>query len=112
MARGSEPFRVVIIGKGFGQRVLRPAFKKDPRWKVAAVVSRDWESALDAAIDAVAIAVPPASQPPIAIAALERGLAVLCEKPLAASLDEAERIAAQRRGGVPAMIDFELPEIP
>lgn len=112
MAAGSE-LRVAIIGRGFGERVLAPAFRRDPRWNTVAVVSRDWQRVLhETAIDAVAIAVPPFEQSQIAIAALQRNLAVLCEKPLASTLADAERIAANTPENVPAMIDFELPEIP
>ncbi len=40
-------------------------------------------------LDFVDIAVPPADHAPVAHAALDRGLHVLCEKPLATSIDEA-----------------------
>ncbi len=45
-------------------------------------------------IDAVAVSTPNAFHEEAVIPALERGLAVLCEKPLADSLESAERIAA------------------
>lgn len=62
-------------------------------------------AAADLALDGVVIATPNALHPPQAIAALERGLAVFCQKPLAIDAAEAERMiaaarAADRRLGV------------
>ena len=47
----------------------------------------------DASLDAVVIASPDHTHPDLAITALEAGLWVLCEKPLATNLDEAWRVA-------------------
>ncbi len=58
----------------------------------------DARSLLDAEtglIDFVDIATPPSDHAPIALDALERGLHVLCEKPLAASIDEARAMLRQ-----------------
>lgn len=123
--------RLAIVGAGFGRRVLLPAFRGDPRFSVVALCTRDEAAAVQAAqedgvehgfgdwrklletvpLDAMAIAVPPDEQPEIAAAALAKGIAVFCEKPLAASVIDAGKIAAAQNG-VPAMIDFEFPEIP
>lgn len=56
----------------------------------------------DPAIDVVDIAVPPANQPAIAMAAIEAGKHLLCQKPLATSLDDAHElvIAAEEKGVV------------
>lgn len=48
----------------------------------------------DEGIDAVSICTPPASHAGIAIACLERGLDVLCEKPLALTVSEARSMLA------------------
>jgi len=45
-------------------------------------------------VDVVSICTPPAFHAGLAIAALEAGVAVLCEKPLATTVDDAERVAA------------------
>ncbi len=45
-------------------------------------------------VDAIIICTPPRSHADVAIAALQRGIHVFCEKPLAASVDECRRIAA------------------
>ncbi len=62
-------------------------------------------------IEAVVIAVPPAAQPEIALAALARGKHVFCEKPLAPTLEMAGlMLEAARRSGAAHMIDLEFPE--
>ena len=59
----------------------------------------------EAELDAVVIAAPTTAHVPLALAAIERGIAVLVEKPLAATVDESMRIvAAARRTGVPVQV--------
>jgi predicted dehydrogenase len=59
----------------------------------------------EAELDAVVIAAPTMAHLPIALVAIERGTAVLVEKPLAATTDEALRIlAAARTVGVPVQV--------
>ena len=56
-------------------------------------------------LDALVIAAPTTAHVPLALAAIERGVAVLVEKPLAATVDEGMRIvAAARRRGVPVQV--------
>jgi predicted dehydrogenase len=56
-------------------------------------------------LDAVVIAAPTTAHLDIALAAIERGIAVLVEKPLAASVEEGLRIvAAARERGVPVQV--------
>ena len=62
-------------------------------------------------IDAVDIAVPNALHSAIAIAAAEAGKIVLCEKPLASSLEEAERMAKAVQG-VPNAVWFNYRRLP
>ena len=129
----ASPLNIGIIGLGFGSQVHVPAFRRDPRCHVAAIAGRsaekaarvadglsitrsygDWRTIIeDRAIDAVSIAVPPSEQPAIAIAALEAGKHVFCEKPLGSKLDDAARLfeAAAARRLVHA-IDFVFPELP
>jgi len=55
--------------------------------------------------DAVSIAVPTRLHAEVALACIERGVPVLVEKPLAASVDEGEQVrAAAESGGVPLMV--------
>ncbi|HEV7810595.1 MAG TPA: Gfo/Idh/MocA family oxidoreductase [Candidatus Limnocylindrales bacterium] len=59
----------------------------------------------EADLDAVVIAAPTTAHVPLALAAIDRGIAVLVEKPLAATTDEAIRIvAAARASGVPVQV--------
>ena len=59
----------------------------------------------EADLDAVVLAAPTTSHLSLALAAIERGLPVLIEKPLAASVDEGlEILVAARRRGVPVQV--------
>ena len=125
--------RVGIVGSNFGRTVLLPAFRADRRCEVVALAGRDAQKAADHAreagiarafkswaelveddaIDAVAIATPPALQPDIAIQALQRGKAVFLEKPMAATIAQADALLEQaQQSKRPVMIDFEFPELP
>lgn len=59
-------------------------------------VQPDIAGILSAGLDAVVIAAPDAFHPDLAVAALDAGLHVLCEKPLALTLAGCDRIAAAR----------------
>jgi predicted dehydrogenase len=70
-----------------------------------AAVLGSYEEMLDAALDGVVIATPSAMHAEQAVAALERGLAVFCQKPLGRTAQEARRVvwaarAADRLLGV------------
>ncbi|HEX5012550.1 MAG TPA: Gfo/Idh/MocA family oxidoreductase [Candidatus Limnocylindrales bacterium] len=59
----------------------------------------------EADLDAVVIAAPTTAHVPLALAAIERGIAVLVEKPLAATVDDGMRIVATaRERGVPVQV--------
>lgn len=59
----------------------------------------------EAELDGLVIAAPTTAHVPLALAAIERGVAVLVEKPLAATVEEGMRIvAAARAGGVPVQV--------
>jgi predicted dehydrogenase len=124
--------RIGIVGCGYGAQVLVPAFRADPRTEVVAIAATgraraqaaaqtlgiprfvdDWRRLLDAGfLDALAIAAPPDVQTEIATAALECGLHVFAEKPLALTLDGARRLAGVAvRSGRAHAIDFNFREI-
>jgi predicted dehydrogenase len=125
-----DKVRVGIVGLGFGQRVLLPAFRADPRCEVVGLCGArsqharevagglgipaydTWQALVDdPLIDAVAIATPSRSHCAIATAALSRKKHVFCEKPLADSLDAARQMAvAAGAAGTANVVDFELPE--
>ncbi len=122
--------KIGIVGIGYGQHVLLPVFQADDRVTVAGLCASTEEraravadkhgvpgaygdpSALIADVDAVAIAVPPQHQTEIALAAIQAGKPVFLEKPLATTVEDAQRIAdAVEQAGVANVIDFEFPEI-
>jgi predicted dehydrogenase len=79
--------------------------------------TNDWESLLDRPdIDVFDICTPSDSHAEIAIAALEAGKHVICEKPLANTVEEAERMALAaeraRERGVRSMVGFNYRRIP
>jgi myo-inositol 2-dehydrogenase/D-chiro-inositol 1-dehydrogenase len=73
------------------------------RVAVATQAARVFETAEqligDPAVDAVLIAAPDASHAPLTIACIAQGKPVLCEKPLAATLDECRDILAREMAG-------------
>jgi predicted dehydrogenase len=77
-----------------------------------AETATDWQAVVGRSdIDVVDIAVPNALHAPIAIAAAQAGKIVLCEKPLATSLVEAEAMAKAMRE-VPSLVWFNYRRIP
>ncbi|MBO0909247.1 Gfo/Idh/MocA family protein [Arthrobacter sunyaminii] len=74
----------------------------------------DWRGAIARDdVDVIDIVTPGASHAEIAIAALEAGKHVLCEKPLANSLEEAEAMTAAAEGAVgSAMVGFTYRRVP
>lgn len=103
-----EPFRLGIVGIGKIARDQHvPAIAADPRWTLVATADPhgslpdvpafpDLATMLAAVpdLEAVAICTPPAYRADIASAAIDAGLAVLLEKPTAATLAQAEAIVA------------------
>jgi D-galactose 1-dehydrogenase len=106
------PIRIAIVGYGkIAKDQHVPSIAADPRFELAAIVSPraradegvpvypDMETMLAAMpgkLDAVAICTPPTVRLEVAAAAFGAGLAVLLEKPPAATLGEIEEI--ERRG--------------
>jgi predicted dehydrogenase len=64
-------------------------------------------------LDAVSIVTPPHLHAPMALAALAAGKHVLCEKPFAVTVAEADAMGeTARRAGLSAMVDFEWRFLP
>lgn len=118
--RGSEPVRLGIVGCGaIAREAHLPVIAGEPGVEVTVLCDRDRGNAtlaarevgLDAAIttelaelagkvDAAIVAVPPRFHAPITIQLLELGIDVLCEKPLAITVADGQRMAdAARRSG-------------
>ena len=108
--------RIAIIGFGkIARDQHMPAIAADPRFELAAVATRAGDpqvgvpwfaeapellAAMTGNLDAVVIATPPGPRFSIARAALEEGVAVLLEKPPAATLGEIDALVrlAEERG--------------
>lgn len=118
-----------IVGAGFARTTQIPGFLNCKGARVVAITSRHRENAESVArefgianvaadwrelveredVDLVSIVTPPATHMEITLAALDRGKAVLCEKPMAMNADEAKRMtAATQQAGVLALVDHEL----
>lgn len=114
---------VGLVGAGpWAASVHAPAFAAGPETRLAGVWSRttaaaealaathgvpafDNVEALLDACDAVAIAVPPSVQPELAVTAARAGKAVLLEKPVGVTVDDAERVAdAVGEAGVGSLV--------
>lgn len=133
-----QKLNVAMIGSGFIAKVHANAFRQvghffdvpydlhlkvicgRDRNKVQTAAARwgwdeietDWQAVVSRKdIDVVDIAVPNALHAPIAIAAAQSGKAVLCEKPLATSVQEAERMAEAVRH-VPNLVWFNYRRLP
>ncbi|MBO6552781.1 MAG: Gfo/Idh/MocA family oxidoreductase [Roseitalea sp.] len=105
---------VAILGAGIGAQHMDGYRALPDRWKVMAVCDLDPDKAdavaakspgcsvtadidevlADPDIDVIDICLPPHLHAPVAIAALEAGKHVICEKPLAGSVRDADRMAA------------------
>jgi predicted dehydrogenase len=116
-------YRVGILGASFGGAVHAPAFAAQGRFDVVAIASPNRAAdvakarniphafaSLDAMLaecelDVLSIASPPFDHVPSVVAALDRGLNVLCEKPFALNVADAEEMvaAAARAGTVTAL---------
>jgi predicted dehydrogenase len=116
--------RFGIVGAGMIAQTYVQAFRQndaavavavaDPRREAAESVGRTLDCpAFDSfqalsgavAIDALVVCTPPATHPEICIAAANRGLHVLCEKPLAIEREQAiEMFRAAKRNGVELMM--------
>jgi predicted dehydrogenase len=120
---------VGIVGTGFARTTQIPGFLHCRNARVVAIASRRRERAAAVAqefgiehvaddwkdliarddIDLVSVVIPPATHMEITLAALQRGKAVLCEKPMAMDAAEAKRMTdSAREAGVLALIDHEL----
>lgn len=119
-----------VVGLGFGEKIHVPGLRRAGA-EVVAVCARhgaaeaaerlgvrgsydDWRRLVaDESVELVSIASPPATHHSIALAALAAGKAVLCEKPLAVTVAEAEEMAAAASAaGRPTLVDFEFRAVP
>lgn len=128
-----DALKIGVIGTGFGRTVQIPGFQEHPETEVVAVCSRHLERAQATArefgiehavddyrdmldlpeLDVVSITTPPDLHHEMTLAALDAGTHVLCEKPMALTVAEAEEMTrAARDAGLVGMIDHEFRFIP
>jgi predicted dehydrogenase len=143
MSSTPAPLNVAMIGHSFMGAAHSQAWRTAPRFfdlplapRMSVVCGRDPARARDAAdrlgwaesatdwrsvierddVDLVDICTPGHTHAEIAVAALEAGKHVLCEKPLANTVDEAEQMtaAAERAAsrGVRSMVGFTYRQVP
>ncbi len=128
-------YRVAVIGTGFSDQVQIPGFRLHPRFKVVAVAGRnsrrtqavaekfalakwytDWREMIGSGkkdFDAISIVTPPYLHREMTLTAFEAGLHVLCEKPMALNVEEAQQMLdVARKTGITAMIDHEFRYLP
>jgi len=124
--------RFGVVGIGFGQYALVPAIRANERAVLVAIAASSldraapvaerngipeayggWQQLLaESSVDAVCICVPPSIQPAVAIAAMESGKNVFCEKPLGVDMENARSmLRAARASRVKHMIDLEFREL-
>ncbi len=108
---GVEPEMAVVVGRD-AERT--EAARRQYGWQAA---STDWRRVVaDPDIDVVDVVSPGSSHVEVAIAALEAGKHVLCEKPLANTVAEAEAMTAAAESaaarGVRAMVGFSYRRVP
>jgi len=127
--RTDKTVGIGIIGAGFARTTQIPGFRDCMGARIIAITSRtrahaesvakefdipnvvsDWHDLVERDdIDLVSIVTPPALHCEMTLAALERGKAVLCEKPMAMNADEALSMTKRaKEAGVLALIDHEL----
>src|SRR5215472_1061814 len=133
MMTSQEKLRVAVAGTSFGGNVQIPVLQTHSRTRVIALSSGRIERAESSARnygiptfytnfeemldkekpDIVSIVTPPALHFPMTMAALSRGIHVLCEKPFAMNSSEARQMkAAAESAAVVAMVDFEFRYVP
>src|ERR1700694_3839174 len=105
--------RIGIIGSGWGERAQAPNFR-EAGLDVELFRGHNWRDAIRSKADLVTIVTPPSTHPEIALAALDAGKHVLCEKPTAVDATETEKLvaAARKHRDRITLIDHELRFVP
>jgi predicted dehydrogenase len=128
-----EHVGIGIIGTGFARKVQIPGFKAVNGCKVVSIASARLENARATAeefgvehytdnwqetveredVDLLCITTPPVLHKEMALFAIDHGKHILCEKPMAMNVAEAEEMtAAAEKANVIAIIDHELRFLP
>jgi predicted dehydrogenase len=128
-----EQVGIGIIGTGFARKVQIPGFSSVDGCKVVSIASAHLENARATAeefgvehftddwrqtvsrddVDLVCITTPPVLHREMTLFAIEHGKHILCEKPMAMNVAEAEEMAAAaKKANIIAIIDHELRFLP
>lgn len=124
-----RPLRIGIVGLGFGAAVHAPVLLGFPDVDLVGLAGRSADKAqavakklgipkgcgsvdelLDLGLDAITLALPPDQVAAAVDAALARGVAVLCEKPLGTNATHST-VLAQNANGITTAIDFIFAEL-
>jgi predicted dehydrogenase len=100
LAAGVPGARLVAVADPVPEARQRAAAELGCQWTLADPL----DAATDDGVDAVVVASPTFSHAAVAVAALQAGKHVLCEKPLASTLEEAQRIQAAAGGSSGALV--------
>lgn len=101
---------MAVVGRGFGAAVHAPAWRLAGARVIGTAGRDDWRE-LAAQADVVSVATPPAAHAEVVLEAARHGARILCEKPLAATLGDAEAMEAAARG-LPTAVNFSYRAIP
>lgn len=103
-----KPLNIGLIGSGFMGQAHADAYRRAARRFGFAHATADWRALVkDPEIDLVDITTPNAMHFEMAMAAIQAGKHVYCEKPLTVSLDDARALAeAAEQAGVKTMVAF------
>ncbi len=134
LAAQDKPIRLAVIGTGTRAWAHLAILKSLPGYQVVALADPTPENLDRAAtlapgaktysdyrkllaerkdVDAVVVITPSFLHADVTVAAFERGLPVLCEKPMATTVPDANRmIAASRKAGKPLYIGFQKRLVP
>lgn len=126
-----KTYRAGISGAGFGVHSHLPALIAHPRFEVVAIASPSSAAAVAAErkiphaftsaremiagceLDVVVVASPPFAHRDDVLAALDAGKHVMCEKPFALNIEEAEEmVAAARDAGTACALSHEFRFVP
>ncbi|MBA3384029.1 MAG: Gfo/Idh/MocA family oxidoreductase [Actinobacteria bacterium] len=101
---------VAVVGRGFGAAVHAPGWELAGAHVVGVAGREGWRDLVGKA-DIVSVATPPSAHREVVLEALRRGARVLCEKPLAATLGDAELLEKAVRG-TPNAVSFGYRAVP
>ena len=129
----TEQVGIGIIGTGFARKVQIPGFRSVDGCKVVSIASArldnarataeefgvehftdDWRQTVARGdVDLVCITTPPVLHKEMTLFAIENGKHILCEKPMAMNIAEAEEMTeAAKKANLIAIIDHELRFLP